>query len=196
MNILPEKSGSATKRFRRVTENRNRAKGAIELAAIQDTVARLKTQKRGKMKRRISVFLLLGMTSVVLLAGCGGKVSYKDGTFTGKSDPYESEDGSGDADGYGVVKLTIKNNAITSCEYKTYQPDGTPKDDKYGMKEGAIANKDFYNKAQKAVAACDEYASMLVQNGELKGIDSISGATVNYNEFMDAAGKALDQAKK
>jgi len=37
---------------------------------------------------------------------------------------------------------------------------------------------------------------MLVQNGELKGIDSISGATVNYNEFMDAAGKALDQAKK
>ena len=148
------------------------------------------------MKRRISIFLLLGMTSADLLAGCGGKVSYKDGTFTGKSDPYESEDGSGDADGYGVVKLTIKNNAITSCEYKTYQPDGTPKDDKYGMKEGAIANKDFYNKAQKAVAACDEYASMLVQNGELKGIDSISGATVNYNEFMDAAGKALDQAKK
>ena len=171
-------------------------KGASELAANRDTVARSKTQKRGEMKRRISIFLLLGMTSAALLAGCGGKVSYKDGTFTGKSDPYESEDGSGDADGYGVVKLTIKNNAITSCEYKTYQPDGTPKDEKYGMKEGAIANKDFYNKAQKAVAACDEYASMLVQNGELKGIDSISGTTVNYNEFMDAAGKALDQAKK
>ena len=178
-----------------MTENRNRAKGAIELAAIQDTVARSKTQKRGKMKRRISVFLLLGMTSVVLLAGCGGKVSYKDGTFTGKSDPYESEDGSGDADGYGVVKLTIKNNAITSCEYKTYQPDGTPKDDQYGMKEGAIANKDFYNKAQKAVKACDEYANLLVQSGNPDDIDAISGATINHDQFVEAAKIALDSAK-
>ena len=99
--------------------NRNRRRGDSELAANRDTVARSKTRKRGEMKRRISIFLLLGMTSAALLAGCGGKVSYKDGTFTGKSDPYESEDGSGDADGYGVVKLTIKNNAITSCEYKT-----------------------------------------------------------------------------
>ena len=37
---------------------------------------------------------------------------------------------------------------------------------------------------------------MLVQNGQLKGIDSISGATINYNEFVEAVNNALDQAKE
>ena len=60
--------------------------------------------------------------------------------------------------------------------------------------DGRIANKDYYNKAQKANAACEEYAKMLVQNGQLKGIDAISGATINYNEFVEAVNDALAQA--
>ena len=64
------------------------------------------------------------------------------------------------------------------------------------MEDGRIANKDYYNKAQKANAACAEYASMLVQNGQLDGIDAISGATINYDEFREAVENALAGAKE
>ena len=74
--------------------------------------------------------------------------------------------------------------------------DGTLKDENYGMEDGRIANKDYYNKAQKANAACAEYASMLVQNGQLDGIDAISGATINYDEFREAVENALAGAKE
>ena len=107
------------------------------------------------------------------------------------NNPYDK-----DGNGYGVVTLTIKDNAITECEYKTYEPDGTLKDENYGMQSGNVANKDFFRKAQKAVAACDEYASQLIQSGRVDDVDAISGATVNYNEFVEAANRALDKAKE
>ena len=132
-----------------------------------------------------------------LLAGCGGgSKSYKDGTYEGKSSVYESEDGSDDGNGYGVVNLTIKDGSITECTYKTYEVDGTFKDEEYGKEDGRTANKDYYNKAQKANAARDEYASMLVQNGQLDGIDAISGATINYDEFVEAVNNALKEAEE
>ena len=134
----------------------------------------------------------------MLLAGCGGKktVTYKDGTYEGKSELYINEDAESDeGNGYGVVTLTIKDGAITECEYKTYEPDGTLKDSEYGKKSGGVANRDFYNKAQKAVAACGEYAEQLIQSGRLSDVDAISGATINYNEFREAVEAALKQAE-
>jgi major membrane immunogen (membrane-anchored lipoprotein) len=134
------------------------------------------------------------------LAGCGGgsskAVSYNDGTYEGKSEVHESLDESGEdtGNGYGVVSITIKDGVITDCKFDTYEPDGTYKDDQYGMKEGAVANRDYYNKAQKANAAREEYASMLVANGSLDGIDAISGATINFEEFTEAVEDALTQA--
>ena len=136
------------------------------------------------------------------LAGCGGgsskAVSYNDGTYEGKSEVHESLDESGEdtGNGYGVVSITIKDGVITDCKFDTYEPDGTYKDDKYGMKEGAVANRDYYNKAQKANAAREEYASMLVANGSLDGIDAISGATINYKEFKEAVEEALKEAEE
>jgi major membrane immunogen (membrane-anchored lipoprotein) len=135
------------------------------------------------------------------LAGCGGgsskAVSYNDGTYEGKSEVHESLDESGEdtGNGYGVVSITIKDGVITDCKFDTYEPDGTYKDDQYGMKEGAVANRDYYNKAQKANAAREEYASMLVANGSLDGIDAISGATINFEEFTEAVENALSQAE-
>ena len=135
------------------------------------------------------------------LAGCGGgsskAVSYNDGTYEGKSEVHESLDESGEdtGNGYGVVSITIKDGVITDCKFDTYEPDGTYKDDKYGMKEGAVANRDYYNKAQKANAAREEYASMLVANGSLDGIDAISGATINFEEVTEAVENALSQAE-
>ena len=130
------------------------------------------------------------------LNGMGSIRKRKDGTYEGQSQVYENEEeDSEEGNGYGVVSITIKDNAVTDCEFKTYEPDGTLKGEDYGKKSGGVANRDYYNKAQKAVAACDEYASMLVQNGTLDGIDAISGATINYNEFKEAVTEALGKAK-
>ena len=131
---------------------------------------------------------------IIGLTGCGGNTVYVDGTYEGRSSVYENDDGSDDGNGYGVVTITIENGAISDCIYETFEVDGTPKDEDYGKEDGRIANKDYYNKAQKANAACKEYASMLVSNGQLDGIDAISGATINYNEFVEAVNNALEDA--
>lgn len=146
--------------------------------------------------KRITAGILGLMLCAAVLSGCGGtkKASYKDGTYTAQSSVFTNDDGTEDGNGYGVVELTIKDGKIVDCSYTTYEVDGTLKDEEYGKKDGEVANRDYYNKAQKAVAACDEYAKMLVANEGLDGLDAISGATVNYNEFKEAVELALKQA--
>lgn len=150
--------------------------------------------KRKKML--LSAALLCGLC----LAGCGDEEApknYKDGTYTAQSEQYVNEDESDTSgNGYGVVTLTVKDNKITECEFKTYELNGTLKDAEYGKENGEIANRDFYNKAQKAVGACDQYAKKLVEKGSLKGVDAISGATINYGEFKEAVAAALSQAEQ
>ncbi|MCR4833709.1 MAG: FMN-binding protein [Butyrivibrio sp.] len=149
------------------------------------------------MKKIASVLVATSLTAAFMLTGCGdSNVTYKDGTYKGQSSVYESEDGSDDGNGYGVVTITIENGQISECTYQTYEVDGTLKGEDYGKEDGRIANKDYYNKAQKANAACAEYADMLVANGQLDGIDAISGATINYNEFVEAVENALEEAKE
>ena len=147
------------------------------------------------MNNRILI-IAAGFLCAAAITGCGDTASYKDGTYTGRSSVFENEDGSDDGNGYGEVTLIIEDGVISECTYLTYEIDGTLKDEDYGKEGGQIANKDYYNKAQKANAACAEYASMLVANGSLKGIDAISGATINYNEFVEAVNDALSQAKE
>ncbi len=143
-------------------------------------------------KKSILALMMVFVLAVTVLAGCGSE-SYKDGTYTGKSSVYE-EDGQGD--GYGEVTITIKDGAITACDFKTYEKDGTLKDEDYGKQNGEIANQDYYNKAQKALAGANEYGKMLVETGDFHAIDSISGATISYNQFMEAVDDALYQAKE
>lgn len=148
--------------------------------------------------KKAKILSLLGVAGILSagMIGCGGAKSYTDGVYEGQSSVYENDDGSEDGNGYGVVTITIKDGAISDCTYQTFETDGKLKDVEYGKKQGEVANKDFYNKAQKAVAACNEYASMLVANGSLDGIDAISGATVNYNEFLEAVDDALGKAEQ
>lgn len=150
-----------------------------------------------KSKKNLACFCaVLGVTaSMMILAGCGGSKNYADGTYEGQSTLYENEDGSEEGNGYGVVNIIVKDNKIVDATFKTYEPDGTPKGEDYGKAEGEIANRDYYNKAQKAVAACDQYAAMLVANGQLEGIDAISGATINYGQFQEAVKEALKKAE-
>ena len=138
----------------------------------------------------------VALSACVLSACGGGSASYADGTYTGQSEVYENEDGSEEGNGYGVATVTISGGKISDCTFETFEPDGTKKGEDYGKKSGEVANRDYYNKAQKAVAACEEYASMLVANGQLDGIDSISGATINYGQFKEAVANALKEAEE
>ncbi len=147
--------------------------------------------------KKIALAAMAVIMTAGMITGCGGKkASYKDGTYEAQSSVYENDDGTDDGNGYGVVTLTISDGKISDCSFVTYEKDGTLKDEEYGKEDGRIANKDYYNKAQKANAACAEYASMLVQNGQLDGIDAISGATINYKEFKEAVEEALKQAEE
>ena len=145
--------------------------------------------------KKLSLVLALIVICSAVLTGCGEK-NYADGTYTAKSQEYiNDEDDSTAGNGYGEVTLTIKDNTITGCTFQTYELDGTLKDEEYGKEGGEIKNKDFYNKAQKALAACDKYAQQLVEKGSVDEVDAISGATVNYNEFVEAVDEALKQAE-
>ena len=133
-----------------------------------------------------------------LLTGCGS-ASYKDGTYTGRSSVYEAMDEEEDTEveGYGEVTLTIEGGRVVDCQFHTFTTDGTPKDEEYGKEGGVVANPDYYNKAQRAVRACEAYAQELVEAGDPNAkVDAISGATVNYDEFNEAVREALKQAKE
>lgn len=148
------------------------------------------------MKRKI-LAAAAASAALIALAGCaGGDVTYTDGTYEARSAEYINDDGSEEGNGYGVVKITISGGAISDCTFTTYELDGTEKGEDYGKKQGSIANKDFYNKAQKAVGACAKYAEQLVLSGDPDSVDAISGATINYGQFIEAAEEALAQAVK
>ena len=70
--------------------------------------------------------------------------------------------------------------------------DGTLKDETYG----AELSSENRLKAQKAVQSADKYAAMLVDRGSLEEVDVISGATISYNEFVEAVKDALSKAEK
>lgn len=132
----------------------------------------------------------------ISFSACGAEeMNYNDGEYVGRSSVYINDDGTDDGNGYGEVTITIAGNIITECEFLCYETNDNLKDTEYGKAaSGEIANRDFYNKAQKSVAACSEYSRMIVENGSIDGIDSISGATINYNSLLEAMDIALDQA--
>ena len=145
------------------------------------------------MKKLLVLILTLALA---LLTACGGSASYADGTYTGTSSVHEGEEDDGSGAGYGVATLTIQGGAITACTFETFEPDGTLKDEDYGKQNGEIANRDFYNKAQRAVQASAQYGDKLVAAGSQKDVDAISGATISFSEFQEAVEDALNQAKQ
>lgn len=155
------------------------------------------------MKKKICLAGVAVASCGILMAGCGGgSKSYADGTYTGQSSVYtaadlgiEDEDDDDEAaNGYGVVEITIEDGAVTSCDFTTYEENGDLKDEDYGMIDGEVKNRDYYNKAQKAIQACDKYEEQLVETGNIDDVDVISGATINYHNFVDAVDAALSQA--
>ena len=152
------------------------------------------------MKNRLitTVSLLMIAVFCVALTACNGggssartpvNANYADGTYEGRSSDFEADE-NGNGAGYGMVTIEIKDNKITSCSFTLYELDGKIKDETYG----ADLTKENRLKAQKAVQSAEKYASMLVEKGGLDGVDAISGATISYNEFIEAVNDALAKA--
>lgn len=141
---------------------------------------------------RQATFLYIRIFAVVFgifftICACN-KGAYRDGTYAGTS----SQDDTG---AYGEVQVTLVGGKISQCRFVTWQKDGTIKDDDYGKVNGAIANQDFYDKAQLAVRAMEHYATQYVEVQDLKKVDALSGATIAYNQFIEAVEQALEKAR-
>ena len=124
----------------------------------------------------------------LVMAGCG-RAALKDGVYEGAS-------GVDDTGAWGEVRVTVEAGKVAACAFITRQKDGTVKGDDYGKVNGEIANAAFYEKAQLAVRAMAAYAEQFARSGSLDGVDAVSGATVSYNQFVEAAGKAMEGARK
>lgn len=108
----------------------------------------------------------------------------KDGTYTGKS----SED---DFGGYMEVTITVADGKITDTEVKNLQKDGSEKGEDYGKEAGEEGHKT----AQMTLEASQTYGQELTEKGSVEEVEAVTGATQSYNQFVEAANDAINQAK-
>lgn len=111
-----------------------------------------------------------------------------DGTYKAESEPDKDGKLGGD---YSRLTVTVEGGKITAAEFVGVQKDGTVKGEDYGKTHGSAENPVFYKKAQLAVKANKKYAEELVAKQDPAKVDAVSGATIAYRQFQDAAGKAL-----
>ena len=112
----------------------------------------------------------------------------KDGTYTAES--------RADEWGKGRLTIVIKDHKITAAEFLGVKPDGKIKDETYGTSDGEIKNEGKYKKAQDALKAHEKFAAQLLERQKVSDVDAIAGATVSYNQFVEAAQNAIEQSKK
>lgn len=154
-------------------------------------------QKNTGITRR--QFIVTGASAAALIASlglsaCGGSGGgsaassggFADGTYTGQS---KTMDAGVDGDGYGVVTVTVENGKIVDATFDAFLPDGTMKDKDYGKADGN------YALAQKVLESKDAYVDDLVATGDPSAVDVVTGATFLHDQFVEAAEKALEQAK-
>lgn len=132
------------------------------------------------MNKILNVLILLSLP--IILASCANS-GYKDGSYTGK---YDNEAGGG-----MVVNLEIKDGKITSCDMIATDKTGNIKDENYA-KDSSETN---YEIAQRSVKEMKKYPQLLIDTQNVDEIDSISGASLSYNEFKVAVKDALNKAK-
>lgn len=121
-------------------------------------------------------------------APAGDLATAKDGTYTAES--------RADEWGKGRLTIVIKDHKITAAEFLGVKPDGKIKDETYGTSDGEIKNEGKYKKAQNALKAHEKFAAQLVERQRISDVDAIAGATVSYNQFVEAAQNAIEQSKK
>jgi major membrane immunogen (membrane-anchored lipoprotein) len=136
---------------------------------------------------RTAAFLAAALCAALFLSACTGGL--KDGVYEGKS-------GVDDTGAWGEITITVRDGKAGACVFITRQKDGTAKDEDYGKINGEISNQVYYDKAQLAVRAMETYARQYAEHGDLDRVEAVSGATIAYNQFLEAAVEALEKAKK
>lgn len=149
--------------------------------------------------------LILAMALLTMVsAGCGDDkpkdaqkkpVSQADDLAAAKDGTYTAESRA-DELGRGRVTIVIKNHKIAAADFVGLTPDGKVKDETYGMSDGQIKNEGTYKKAQLAIKAINSYGAQLVERQKLTEVDALAGATVSYNQFVEATEDAIAQSKK
>jgi major membrane immunogen (membrane-anchored lipoprotein) len=131
--------------------------------------------------------------ALAALAGCAGGLDktlpLADGEYAATSSP--DEEGA-----TGRLTIVVDGGRITAADFTVVQADGSPKDESYGLDStGQVANADYYEDAQAAVAAFAVYARQLVEVGFPDDVDVISGATWAHDQFVEAATAAIEAAQ-
>lgn len=143
------------------------------------------------------------MTIAAVLSGCGEDtapakqkqaVNAADDLSTAKDGTYSAVSRK-DEMGSGRITLVIKDHKIKAAQFDGLKPDGVVKDKTYGMSDGEIKNESKYKQAQLAVKAHKDFGDQLVERQKLSEVDAIAGATVSYNQFVEAAQNAIEKAK-
>ncbi|HOB09647.1 MAG: FMN-binding protein [Limnochordia bacterium] len=102
-------------------------------------------------------------------------ISYKDGTYEGKSATDERGN-------YGVIQIKIEGGRITDADYVEYDAGGNPKGSEYPWPQ--------------AIEAIPKYEARLVETQDPDRVDNITEATGTGEKFREAAKNALKSADK
>lgn len=147
------------------------------------------------MKHRILLLLAILAVSQFFYsckkdeASGDAKIAYKDGMYQAVSSVKD------DWGGEARLEMEVKDGKIVSCTFISYDEAGKVKDAEYGKQDGEIKNLGLYKIAQNAVSQSARYAELLVETQDLDAIDALSGATVSFALFKDAAMQIMKDAK-
>ena len=149
------------------------------------------------------IFSVIIVAFTIVVSGCGedkppqqsDNISHEIDLSAAKDGTYKVDSSLDDKLGHSTLTLTVENHKITQAEFIGVDLFGDVKNENYGS---LISGKDSadYKKAQVAVKANSEYAKQLTETQSLEKVDAISGATISYNQFVEAVNKAVDEAKK
>lgn len=142
---------------------------------------------------RAQVLTLAAALGMVAFSGCAQSMKaadYPDGDYRGSSAP-------DDAGAIGTVEFTIAAGTITQASFVITDADGTPHDENYGLSKatGKPVDQAFYQRAQAAVAAEQQYVAQFKEVADADEVDVIAGASLSHRQFVEAITDALSRAE-
>ena len=142
---------------------------------------------------RATVFALAAAIGIVAFSGCAQSMKvadYADGSYSGASAP-------DDAGAIGTIQFTISGGRVVEASFVITDADGTPHDENYGLSKstGKPIDQAFYQRAQAAVAAEQEYVARFKEVGDADEVDVIAGASLSHRQFIEAITDALSRTE-
>ncbi|MGC4153997.1 MAG: FMN-binding protein [Propionicimonas sp.] len=142
---------------------------------------------------RAQVLTLAAALGMVAFSGCAQSMKaadYADGDYRGSSAP-------DDAGAIGTIEFTISAGTITQVSFVITDADGTPHDENYGLSKatGKPVDQAFYQRAQAAVAAEQQYVAQFKEVADADEVDVIAGASLSHRQFVEAITDALSRAE-